>query len=75
MKQKIEQQYNLKNVVIIPNSVDFNNCNQNLKKNLNFDYILAVGQMENNVKQFDKLIKCYKKTNLPKQKNSFSDCW
>lgn len=63
MKIKIENKYSFKNVVSISNMVNVN-LFENEPVNLNFNYILAIGQMENNIKQFDKLIETFAKTNL-----------
>lgn len=42
---------------------------KNLKNEFNFDYsyILAVGNMDNDIKQIDELIRAYSKSELPKQ--------
>jgi len=65
----IEAKHKLKNVTTIYNPVDFQGiesmCNEPV--DLHFDYIIGVGQMETNIKQFDKLIEAYVDSVLPKQ--------
>ena len=64
----IKENYRLKNVLRIYNPIDIQLINEKAHENidLDFDYIIAVGQMENNIKQFDKLINAYVKSDLPK---------
>jgi glycosyltransferase involved in cell wall biosynthesis len=70
IKQLIELNYGLKNVLTITNPVNLDDihqkCNENLK--LDYQYIIAIGQYENNVKQFDKLILSYSNSILPQNK-------
>ena len=65
----IEAKHKLKNVTTIYNPVDFqvieSMCNEPV--DLYFDYIIGVGQMETDIKQFDKLIEAYVDSVLPKQ--------
>ncbi|TDW52577.1 N-acetylgalactosamine-N,N'-diacetylbacillosaminyl-diphospho-undecaprenol 4-alpha-N-acetylgalactosaminyltransferase [Flavobacterium sp. 270] len=70
MKSLIEKKHQLKNVVTIPNPVYLEEIleKQDEEIELNFDFILAVGQYENEIKQFDKLISSYGKSILS-QKN------
>jgi N-acetylgalactosamine-N,N'-diacetylbacillosaminyl-diphospho-undecaprenol 4-alpha-N-acetylgalactosaminyltransferase len=68
-KMLIEEVHNLNNVVVIENPIDFKNINL-LKLepiSLNYSYIIAVGQYENDIKQLDKLIKSYAQSKLPEK--------
>ncbi|MHC0440880.1 glycosyltransferase [Flavobacterium sp. 3-210] len=69
MKTLIEKKHKLQNVVTIHNPVNVEEIKekQNEKIDLEFDFIIAVGQYENEIKQFDKLISSYAKSDL-KQK-------
>lgn len=69
MKEKIIKMHNLKNVVTIANPVNIEEVNTNIneKTGLNFDYIIAIGQYENPIKQFDKLILGYANSILPQR--------
>jgi N-acetylgalactosamine-N,N'-diacetylbacillosaminyl-diphospho-undecaprenol 4-alpha-N-acetylgalactosaminyltransferase len=66
---KIKSEFSYSNIETIYNPIDFNAIekasNEDLK--LNYKYILAVGRMQDSVKQFDVLIDCYASSNLPKQ--------
>jgi N-acetylgalactosamine-N,N'-diacetylbacillosaminyl-diphospho-undecaprenol 4-alpha-N-acetylgalactosaminyltransferase len=68
IKQRINKEYNLRNVTVIPNTYNFKEIVEKSKESLNLDnkFILAVGRLAE-VKQFDKLIKAYSKTKLPKE--------
>lgn len=70
MKELILSKHNLKNVVTIANPVNLDEVNDKLneKVDINFDYIIAVGQYENPIKQFDKLIVSYANSILPQRK-------
>src|SRR5690606_23257514 len=61
MWKKVKQQYDFKHMKLIYNPVDFDLVHQKMliPIDLKGDFILAVGQMENNVKQFDHLLKAY----------------
>jgi len=65
----IEQKHRLKNVQTIYNPINLEEIE--VKKEafppLHFSYILGMGQMETNIKQFDKLIKAYSQSTLPAQ--------
>ena len=67
IEEKIKNKYHYKQVKTIYNPIDIAFINRYSKENMdvNYDYILAVGNMNTNVKQFDKLIDCYSKSNLP----------
>lgn len=61
MNELIVSKHQLKNVITIPNPVNFEEINEKCEEPIavNFEYIIAVGQYENNIKQFDKLILAY----------------
>lgn len=65
-KALIERKHQLKNVVRIYNPIDIDQITVKSKaeNELEFDYIIGVGQMETNIKQFDKLIEAYSKSIL-----------
>jgi glycosyltransferase involved in cell wall biosynthesis len=65
-KALIEKKHQLKNVVRIYNPIDIDEITVKSKaeNELEFDYIIGVGQMETNIKQFDKLIEAYSKSIL-----------
>jgi glycosyltransferase involved in cell wall biosynthesis len=69
MKTLIENKHQLKNVVTIHNPVYLEEIleKQNENIELNFDFIIAVGQYENEIKQFDQLISSYAKSILPQK--------
>jgi glycosyltransferase involved in cell wall biosynthesis len=62
IKQKIEDEFQFNSVVVIPNAVDIQQAS--ITKKLPFDYCIAVGRLVA-LKQFDKLIESYSKSNLP----------
>lgn len=66
---KIKSEFSYSNLETIYNPIDINliekASNENLE--LNDKYILAVGRMQDSVKQFDVLIDCYASSNLPKK--------
>ena len=66
-RELILEKHQLKNVVTIYNPIIFEDIitASNQEINLKFQYIIGVGQMETNVKQFDKLIEAYSKSTLP----------
>lgn len=67
MEALIENKHQLKNVVTIHNPVYLEEILEKQKENIKirFDFIVAVGQYENEIKQFDKLISSYAKSILP----------
>ncbi|AWH86730.1 glycosyltransferase family 4 protein [Flavobacterium album] len=69
MKEYIENRHGLKNVAAIYNPIDTDYINRRLsegKQPEKFSYIIAAGRMsDDNVKQFDKLIKAYAASVLP----------
>jgi len=68
-KELIEFKHHLKNVQTIYNPIDIDEIHSKYSEiiALNFDYIIGIGQMETNIKQFDKLIEAYSNSILPNQ--------
>jgi N-acetylgalactosamine-N,N'-diacetylbacillosaminyl-diphospho-undecaprenol 4-alpha-N-acetylgalactosaminyltransferase len=68
-KVLIENKHHLKNVVRIYNPIDVESVVEKSKESIElfYDYIIGVGQMETNIKQFDKLIEAYSQSILPKR--------
>ena len=66
-KALIEKKHQLKNVVRIYNPIDIDEIavKSQEENQLPYDYIIGVGQMETNIKQFDILIEAYSKSILP----------
>lgn len=64
---EIQRKYSFKNVVQVYNPIDIQKSKDLSDASINpgFNYILAVGSMHKNVKQFDHLIESYSKSNLP----------
>lgn len=60
-KALIESKHHLKNVVRIYNPIDIDAIvlESSELNELQFDYVIGIGQMETNIKQFDKLIHAY----------------
>ncbi len=69
MKDFVYNKHKLQNLVTINNSVNFDEISEksSIPININFKYIITVGQYENNIKQFDKLIVSYANSILPKE--------
>lgn len=69
VQELIESQYHLKNVITIPNPINLDEVNERSNETIavDFEYIIAVGQYENSIKQFDKLILSYADSILPKK--------
>jgi glycosyltransferase involved in cell wall biosynthesis len=70
IKNKVMLDYKYHNVETIYNPFDHEYINKQLTKqefSISYQFILAVGNMHSNVKQFDKLIQCYCKSNLIKE--------
>ena len=67
IKNKITSQYNYKQVETIynPINIDFIMEQSEIKIEVHYKFILAVGNMNTNVKQFDQLISIYSKSILP----------
>ena len=69
MKTLIETKHQLKNVAMIHNPVYLEEILEKQKEDfkIGFEFIVAVGQYENEIKQFDKLISSYSKSDLPQK--------
>ena len=69
MRSLVEQKHQLKNLVTIYNPVDAAEIDRQSDEviALDFEYIIAVGQYENGIKQFDKLIESYSGSILPER--------
>ncbi len=69
ISEKVTQLYHYQNVETIYNPIDFSAIKEGLNETVSFDFpfILGVGRMKDNIKQFDKLIQCYAQSNLPSQ--------
>lgn len=68
-KQLIERKHNLKNGMTIYNPIDIEKI-VSMKEEpvaLHYEYIIGIGQMETNIKQFDKLIEAYAHSILPQK--------
>ncbi|GEC79820.1 glycosyltransferase [Flavobacterium aquatile] len=67
IETKVIEKYSYYQVQTIYNPIDFEFIKKQSQYpiDVDFDYILAVGNMNNDVKQFDKLIDCYSKSDLP----------
>lgn len=61
MEELIVKKHRLNNVITIPNPVNLEEIYEKSDESidLDFEYIIAIGQYENNIKQFDKLILAY----------------
>jgi glycosyltransferase involved in cell wall biosynthesis len=70
MKDYIVEKHQLKNVVTINNPLNFEEIKEKsiIYLDIEFEYIIAIGQYENPIKQLDKLIISYSNSDLP-QKN------
>ena len=68
-KELIESKHHLNNVQTIYNPINIEEIQSKSIEtiDLNFEYIIGIGQMETNVKQFDKLIEAYSNSILPNQ--------
>jgi glycosyltransferase involved in cell wall biosynthesis len=69
IQELIEQKYHFKNVITISNPINLEEVNEKSieKIEIDFEYIIAIGQYENAIKQFDKLILSYADSILPKK--------
>lgn len=69
IKELVEDRYKLKKVTSIFNSVNLDEIenNSNADISINFDYIIAIGQYADNIKQFDNLILSYSNSILHKR--------
>ncbi len=63
---KVTNDYGFKNITQIYNPIDLELIESNNEINpIDFEYILGVGSMNKNIKQFDHLIECYSNSILP----------
>lgn len=69
IEEKVKSDYRYSKLQTIYNPIDFESIatQSQLSFEKGYDYILAVGRMNDDVKQFDKLIESYAKSDLPKQ--------
>jgi glycosyltransferase involved in cell wall biosynthesis len=69
IKELIEHKHHLTNVHTIYNPINIEEIHSKFNESIeiNFEYIIGVGQMETEVKQFDKLITAYSNSQLPDQ--------
>lgn len=67
IKELAESKYNFKKIITIFNPINLEEVNnkRNEQIDINFDYIIAIGQYHDNIKQFDKLILSYANSILP----------
>lgn len=67
MKVLMEDKHNLENVVTISNPVNLEEVSEKCTESIEveFDYIIAIGQYESPIKQFDMLILSYANSILP----------
>jgi glycosyltransferase involved in cell wall biosynthesis len=68
-RELIEFKHHLSNVQTIYNPINIEEIHSKFNESieLNFEYIIGIGQMETEVKQFDKLITAYSNSQLPDQ--------
>jgi len=68
MKHSIEQRFGFKKVKVLSNAIDVSAYQQDFASldDVSRPYILASGRLQKGVKQFDKLIETYAKSELPK---------
>lgn len=67
IEAEIQKDYGFKNIIQIYNPIDVAKVNSLTQTpiDVDYNYILAVGSMHKNVKQFDHLIECYSNSILP----------
>lgn len=68
-EKEVIERYGFSNVTVIPNPIRFDLIEElkDEKVDLSFEYVLGVGQLENDVKQFDHLIRAYASSRLKTQ--------
>jgi N-acetylgalactosamine-N,N'-diacetylbacillosaminyl-diphospho-undecaprenol 4-alpha-N-acetylgalactosaminyltransferase len=68
-KELIEYKHHLNNVQTIYNPINIEEIQSKYNESidLNFEYVIGIGQMESNIKQFDKLIDAYSNSILSNQ--------
>jgi len=69
IKELIESQYQLKNLVTISNPINLEEVNVKCKEavDIDFEYLIGIGQFADNIKQFNKLILSYAHSILPEK--------
>jgi glycosyltransferase involved in cell wall biosynthesis len=69
MNELITKKHQLNNLVTIYNPISFDEIDlkKDVPNELDYQYIIAVGQFENPIKQFPQLVETYAKSNLPSQ--------
>ena len=69
VEQLISEKHNFKNTITIYNPVNLLEIDskKNEKIDIDFEFIIAIGQFVNDIKQFDKLILSYANSNLPER--------
>ncbi|REG98465.1 glycosyltransferase [Flavobacterium aquicola] len=69
IEELIKSKYNLKNVITIFNPINLDEINIKINEgvDLDLDYIIAIGQYRDNIKQFDKLILSFANSILPER--------
>lgn len=69
IRELLEEQYQLNNLVTIPNPINLEEVNAKCNEvvDIDFEYIIGIGQYADNIKQFDKLILSYANSLLPKK--------
>ena len=68
IKSRLEIEKGFQNVYYIPNTFDYLEPESSEFKETKNRYIIAVGRLQNETKQLDKLIEAYSKTTLPQKK-------
>jgi len=68
MKQNMERRFGFEKIKVLPNAIDVSTYQQDFAfpKDVLRPYVLASGRLQKGVKQFDKLIATYAKSELPK---------
>ena len=68
IRKRIESDFKYSNIETIFNPIDLEFIENQSNENFEFDFkfVLAVGRMQDGIKQFDKLIESYSKSELPK---------
>lgn len=75
IKNKLTQDYQFSKVAYVPLYFEFTENNEPLPDiEINKEFIIAVGSLRNNIKQYDKLIEVYSKSGLPKKNISLYIC-
>ncbi|PKB15700.1 glycosyltransferase [Flavobacterium sp. 5] len=69
IEELIKKKYQFKNIRTIPNPINLEEVKERSNETItiDFEYIIAIGQYENSIKQFDKLILSYANSILPKK--------